>query len=170
MKYVFPHPGSSHLYVRRWDTGNDNVTASVWVEDGLTVEDAAADDAGCLATDGGAGAMGQRRLELCGGSGDVAGAQLTTMIAVGADVSGSSMPPTLVRTTGTETGLSVAFSFASAVTETVDGCGCNMLFDDEEKFSSLAAAAVNLPSDGTTGTHIADKAADWCKGPVCPGT
>jgi len=36
----------------------------MWVEDGLTVDDAAVDDAGCLATGGGAGAMGQSRVEV----------------------------------------------------------------------------------------------------------
>ena len=106
LKYVFPHPGSSHLYVRRWDVADKDVVPSLWLEAGPTVDDDAVDDAGCLATDGGgAGAIGQSRLVL---GGDEPAAQLTTMIAVVGDVSGTSMPPTLVRTTGTETGLALA--------------------------------------------------------------
>ena len=82
------------------------------------------------------------------------------MIAAGADVSGTSIPLTLVRTTGKETGLAVAFSPA-----TVDACD-NVLFDDEARLSPPAAAAANLLSDGITCAHVADAAA----GPVCPGT
>jgi len=119
--------------VRRWDTGDSDATVSLWLEVGLIVEDAVVDNADCLAADGGgAGAMGHRRLELGGGSGDeVAAAQLTTMIAVGADVSGTNMPPTLVRTTGTETGLVVACPAAMFVTAAVDGG--NMSLVDEAR-------------------------------------
>ena len=105
-------------------------------------------DAGCLAT-GGAGAMGQSRPELSGGD---AAAQLTTMIAAGAEVSGTSMPPTLVSTTGNETpGLAAAFPPATAVTAAVVG-GDDMLSADEVSCSPLATAAVCLLSDGITCT------------------
>jgi len=136
-----PHPGSSHLYVRRWDTGDNDVVESARVRPTVA-------DAGCLAT-GGAGAMGQSRPELSGGD---AAAQLTTMIAAGAEVSGTSMPPTLVSTTGNETpGLAAAFPPATAVTAAVVG-GDDMLSADEVSCSPLATAAVCLLSDGITCT------------------
>jgi len=163
LKYIFPQPGSSHLYVRRWAVGEDGVlaaaAASVSVEDRQTGDDATVDDVDCLGRDGGAGAMGQRRLEL-GDSGNVdAVAQLTTMIAAGADDSGTSMPLTLVRTTGRETALLAAtLSPPSPDTATV---GCE---DDKAKRSSVDS----LPDDIIC-THTGVVAVDCGEGLLCPG-
>lgn len=147
MKYIFPHPGSSHLYVRRWaDSEHDDVVASVSVERGLAVDDVVADDGGCFVTRGGAGAMGQRRLELCNDGGDAVVAQLTTMIAAAADDSGTNMPLTLVSITGSETGFDAACSPATVVTITAAGCCRDELLDEglSEKCTSAAAAAASL--------------------------
>ena len=129
MKYILPHPGSSHLYVRRCEI-SDDVVQSFSVETRLAAEDAVANDADCFVTDGGAGAMGHSRLVPWGNGGDAAVA--TTMIAAGVDDSGTNMPLTLVKTTGKGTGFDAAGCLpATVLTANVAEC-CNDALLDEQ--------------------------------------
>jgi len=108
--------------MRRFAARDEDVMTSLLVQGRLVAEDATVDGSDCFVAGGGAGAMGQSRLEVCDAGGDAVVAQLTTMIAAGADDSGTSMPLTLVKTTGRETGLEVAVSLATAASVTVAGC------------------------------------------------
>jgi len=109
-----------------------------------------ADNVGCFVTGGGAGAMGQSRPELGNEGGDAVVAQLTTMIAAGADDSGTNMPLTLVSITGNETGFDAACSPATVVTTTAAGCWDNELRDEQMSAKCTSDASfTDSPSDAT---------------------
>ena len=161
--------------MRRWAITDDDIMVSLSVVSReLAVEDDVADDAGCFVTGGGAGAMGQSRLELWDDGGDVVVAQLTTMIAAGADDNGTNMPLTLVRTTGKETGFEAACSLATVLLAIVDGCWNDGLSDEEDEHLSdkcpllAATAAADLPLVASACTHMGDLTANCCDRQACP--
>jgi len=164
LKYVLPHPGSSHLYVRRWDVGDHTVETSLSVESVLADDDAVVDGSDCFVTGGGAGAMGHSRLEVCDAGGDGVVGQLTTMIAAGAEDNGTNIPLTLVRTTGRETGFEAGVSPATAVSATVAGCR-----DSEQEDEDLSDKSSSLAVDMMGCVETGDLTAACCVALVFPG-